>query len=102
MALVNRESVINKITTGLNRMSPPHGFEILSYKRNRGVDILLCDGGKIWVREHGYFEEEFEIEMDDLEKLLKNLIKREFPRSRKLRVSQLKGPDELGRPKKKL
>jgi hypothetical protein len=102
MALINRESVIPKIMTTLARMSPPQGVEILSYKRNRGVDVLLCPGETIRVREHGYGEEEFEVAADSLERLLKTLIKKEFPRSRKLRVSQISGPEELNRPKKKL
>ncbi len=102
MALINRDAVIKKIIKGLAKLSPPHGFEILSYKRNRGVDVLLLDEQTAWVREHGYREEDFEVGLENLEKLLKSLIKYEFPRSRKLRVYQIKCPDELNRPRKKL
>ena len=102
MALVNRDAVIKKVINGLAKLSPPHGFEILSYKRNRGIDVLLLDDETIWVREHGYKEEDFEVTKENLAKLLKSLIKYEFPRSRKLRVYQIKCPDELNRPRKKL
>lgn len=102
MALINRDSVIKKIVSGLAKLAPPHGFEILSYKRNRGIDILLIGKETVWVREHGYTEEDFEVPPDELERLLKTLIKYEFPRSRKLRVYQIQCPDELNRPRKKL
>lgn len=102
MALVNIETIGKKISAMLAKLDAPQGFEILSYKRNRGIAVLLRDRETVWVREHGYREEEQEVGLEELPKLLKTLIKREFPRSRKLRVYQIAGPEELNQPRKKL
>ncbi len=102
MALINIETVGKKIATVLVKLDPPQGLEILSYKRNRGIVVLLRDRKTVWVREHGYLEEEQEVGIEELPKLLKAIIKREFPRSRKLRVYQISGPEELDQQRKKL
>ena len=102
MALVNIDSIQSKVLNALKKMAPPQGMEILSYKRNRGISILLQEEGTLWVREHGYRELEFEIPCHALGKLLKSLLKVEFPRSRKVRFYQLGGPEELNQPRKKL
>ena len=102
MALINIDSVLKKITTSLTKLESKQGMEVLSYKRNRGIDILKLDTDTVRVREHGYREEEHQVNMTGLPKLLKSMIKREFPRSRKVRFYQVANPDELGQPKKKL
>jgi hypothetical protein len=102
MALLNREAVVKKIVMAITKLEASHGFEILSYKRDRGIDILRMGEESVWIREHGYREEDFELPITELAKRLKSLIKYEFPRSRKLRVYQISCPDELNRPRKKL
>ena len=102
MALVPIDNIVQKILRMLKKVEPHQGVEILSYKRNRGVSILLNQDESFWLREHGYNEEEFHSEKEELPKLLKTIIKREFPRSRKLRVYQLSGPDKVNQPRKKL
>ncbi len=102
MALVNVETVLQKTSAMLTGLEPPHGIEILSYKRNRGVALLLVAQDTVLVRERGYREAEWQIDRKELPRLLKTLIKREFPRSRKLRVYQISGPNALDKPRKKL
>ena len=41
---------------------------------------------KLMVIEDGYFKDRFLIKPDKLKKLLKTLLKREFPRSKKIRL----------------
>lgn len=102
MALINVETVLKKTSAMLAGLEPPHGVEILSYKRNRGVALLLVDRDTVLVRERGYREAEWRIDRKELPRLLRTLIKREFPRSRKLRVYQISGPNALDTPRKKL
>ena len=102
MALVNIDSVIRTLVQKLKKLSPPQGIELLSYKRNRSVTVLWQKDGLLTVRERGYHEENFLVERSALQKLIKSLIKREFPRSRKLRLYQVAGPEGLDRPRKKL
>ena len=102
MALVNIDSVLRSLLQKLEKLNPPQGIELLSYKRNRSIAVLLLDDDKILVRERGYREAEQHVEKDLLSKHLKALIKYEFPRSRKERMYQLDGPLELEKARKKL
>ncbi len=96
MALVNLESALRKAVFSLKKCSPGCGLEILSYKRNRGVSIWKCQDETYMLREHGYLEQRVEVEEGELTKILKAIMKREFPRSRKVRIYSLKDPSLVG------
>ena len=102
MALVNIDSVLRNLLQKLEKLNPPQGIELLSYKRNRSIAVLLLKDGKFLVRERGYRDEEQVIEKAGLSKCLKSLIKYEFPRSRKVRIYQVDNPQELEKSRKKL
>ncbi|MCK5340673.1 MAG: hypothetical protein KAJ60_06335 [Desulfobulbaceae bacterium] len=102
MALINRDSAIERVISILKKLKPDQGVEVLSYKRNRGISLVLVDNDTVFLRERGYVTEEYEIPMDVLRKTMKTLVKREFPRSRKVRVYNIEGPEEVGRKRKKL
>lgn len=102
MALINVGAVPDHIMTLLGKNI--HGVELLTYKRNRGISITKDQKCLLHVREWGYHDEEWVIEQSSLSKRLKILLKREFPRSRKVRLYQLKSPDDfnLGQQRKKI
>lgn len=102
MALVNIDSVIRTLLPKLEKLSPPQGIELLSYKRNRSIAVLLLGDNTFLVRERGYREKEQIVEKNGLQKHLKSLIKYEFPRSRKIRLYQINTPKDLEKPWKKL
>ncbi len=102
MALLNIESVLQRVCRGVKKLPQGAGLEILSYKRNRGVAVIRVGDDDYFVRERGYEQAEFQVGGKDLPKILKSIIKREFPRSRKLRVYSVSNVEELDRPKKKL
>lgn len=102
MALVNIDSVLRTLLQKLNKLNPPQGIELLSYKRNRSIAVLLLDENNILVRERGYRDEEQIIEKSLLPNYMKKLIKYEFPRSRKVRLYQVESPLELEKTRKKL
>jgi len=102
MALVNIDSVIRTLLQKLDKLSPPQGIELLSYKRNRSVAVLLLNDSTVLIRERGYREAEQVLGKNGLQKHLKTLIKYEFPRSRKIRLYQIDHPGELDRERKKL
>ena len=54
------------------------------------------------VIEHGYLQQELRLAPDELAKALKGIIKREFPRSRKVRIYNLAGAEDFDRQRKKL
>jgi hypothetical protein len=102
MALINIDTAIKRAIQMLRKLSAPQGVEILTYKRNRGVSVIREDEDLLAVRERGYEENEYSVSFKDLPKLLKSISKREFPRSRKVRVYQLANPEEEGQDRKKL
>lgn len=102
MALVNLDSVIPSLLQKLEKLRPPQGIELLSYKRNRSVAVLLLGDNRFLVREQGYCEAEMVVGKDELQKNLKALVKYEFPRSRKIRLRQIDKPLDLEKPRKKL
>jgi len=102
MALVNIDTVLRTLLHRLDKLSPPQGIELLSYKRNRSIAVLLQENNTILVRERGYRSSEKVLGRPGLLKHLKSLIKYEFPRSRKLRICQVAGPADLDRDRKKL
>jgi hypothetical protein len=102
MALVNIDTVLRTLLQRLDKLSPQQGIELLSYKRNRYVALVLQDDSTVLVRERGYRTSEKILCRDGLLKYMKSLIKYEFPRSRKLRIYQLEGPADLNRDRKKL
>ncbi len=102
MALVNIDSALLKICRALKKCEPGKGVEVLSYKRNRGVSIIKQDQGGYFIKERGYENQELQVEERQLKKMLQSIMKREFPRSRKVRVYGIDGMEQLNRPLKKL
>ena len=97
MALVNIAIVIADTRRALKKIDPPGGVELLSYKRNRTIAVIKKNSNLLRVRERGYKEQEIELHYDQLGKELKIMIKREFPRSRKVRLVKFSDPQQLER-----
>ncbi len=102
MALINIQSAIKQVVRIVRRLEPPQGVEVLTYKRNRGITIIKIDAETVSVQERGYAENTFLVDVKDLGKQLKIISKREFPRSRKVRIYQLDSPYCLGIKRKQL
>ncbi len=97
MALVNIDTVQFELKRYLKNCPVGGGLEIMSYKRNRTVAVILKEPEKILVLENGYKVRDFEFSRDNLFKKLKPIFKREFPRSRKLRLFKFNDRAELER-----
>lgn len=102
MALVPIDSLHRRVMRILENIDAPGGLEILSYKRNRSVALIRMRGGKYQVIERGFTLQECLVEEDALPRVLKAIIKREFPRSRKVRLFKLTTCEELERQRQKI
>ncbi len=102
MALMNIQSAIKRVVQIVAKLESPQGVEILTYKRNRGITIIKIDDETLSVQERGYEEKIFQVTKSNLAKELKSIAKREFPRSRKVRVYQLDSPYCLGIKRKQI
>ena len=67
-------------------METGDSLELLTWKKDRSLLLVKQSGEKVVVVERGFVEEEYQIEFNKLKKLLKSLLKREFPRSHKIRI----------------
>ena len=102
MALINVDSALKRVLSQVKKLVPDQGLEILSYKRNRGVTLVKIGEETIEVSERGYRDETFVIPITELQRILKAIMKIEFPRSRKVRIYQILEPEDRDRPRKKL
>lgn len=75
----------------LDKLPAGHALEIRSYKRDRFVVIVKTSSAELTFIEDGFFQQTFTAPADKLRKELKGIVKREFPRSNKVRLYQL-GP----------
>ena len=84
------------------KTTPPGGVALFSYKRNRFVAIIRQDEETFLIKEDGYIVQEVVSRTDGLSRLLKEMIKREFPRSRKVRLVKFIDPSALENPRQKI
>lgn len=102
MALINIDNIVQDVQRMLKSTDANAGLEIMSYKRNRAISITRVDDNNFIVIENGYIHEENSISNDQLGKHLKKLVKREFPRSRKVRIFKFTDPEQLQRHHQKI
>lgn len=102
MALVNIDTALRDAVKIMHTRPENGGVELLSYKRNRTVALTRSSDSTIRIQENGYVIEDVEIAMSELSKKLKTIIKREFPRSRKIRFFKFSSPEELNRIRQKI
>jgi len=95
MALINISNILNESLRALKTASATGGIGLFSYKRNRKVIITRISHSHFLVREDGYVTSTKELKRDKFEKELRTIIKREFPRSRKVRLYKFNHEDEL-------
>ena len=84
--MIDKTKIIDTVCKRLKKLPLGHYIDLKTYKRNRTVIIVKVDEKKLLVIEDGYFKDRFLIKSDKLKKLLKILLKKEFPRSKKIRL----------------
>ncbi len=87
--MVDISSAANTVIRRLAGVSEGSGIRMLTFKKDRSVTIVRIDAGTFRVIEQGFENREFVVEEKRLRKTVKNLLKREFPRSRKVRLSKV-------------
>jgi hypothetical protein len=79
-------TVIPTVISRLKKLPFGHGIDLRTYKRNRSVLIIRETDDRLTVVQDGFGKERFEVSITDLPRLLKKLLKKEFPRSNKVRL----------------
>ena len=92
--MLDISALIPNIQAKLDKMPSGHALDLRTYKRNRSVIILKKDEDSFLFLENGFHQDRFTVSADKVRKTLKKMLKKEFPRSRKVRVYDLGAWDE--------
>lgn len=92
--MIDKTKIITTILTRLQNLPSNHYLDVRTYKRNRSVLIIKIDNDSLKVIENGFFYEEYEVQQKDFKRLFKSILKKEFPRSTKIRLYTMGVYDE--------
>lgn len=85
--MIDKTNIISAVMERLQNLEVGHYLDVRTYKRNRCVFFVKKGEDDYLVIENGYFQERFEnVPLKKIKKLFKTLLKKEFPRSTKIRV----------------
>ena len=91
--MVDKSAAIATVLTKVKSLAVGHSLTLKTYKRDRSVTIVKQDTDAFLVRQQGFEQEEFGVAGTKLGRLLKRLLKKEFPRSNKIHLS-MHGPEQ--------
>ena len=80
---VDRGRLLHETLARLARLEEGEGLLLQPFKKDRAICVIL-QKGMYQVLERGFVKKEFIVEMKKIRKLLKNLCRKEFPRSNKV------------------
>ncbi len=84
--MIDKDKIIETVIGRLKKLPVGHYLDVRTYKRNRYVMIVRQDQENLLVIQNGYESNRFHIKNKELKKLMKTLLKKEFPRSNKVRL----------------
>jgi hypothetical protein len=79
-------TVIPTVLRRIKKLPFGHGLDLRTYKRDRSILITRKTDDRFTVIQNGFGKEQFEVSTTELTRLLKGLLKKEFPRSNKVRL----------------
>ncbi len=86
----DKATIIPTVIERLNKLKKGQCLDMRTFKRNRSVAIICTGNDCFNVIERGFHEESWEaLNAEKIKRLLKTLLKREFPRSNKIRLYTL-------------
>lgn len=84
--MIDKANAISTVMSRAAKLAVGSGMDLRTYKRDRSVVISRVAEDIYEVMEDGFEKNRFEVDEKGLKKILKTLMKREFPRSNKIRV----------------
>lgn len=91
--MIDKATALENILRRLEKLAPGHCLDLRTYKRNRSVVIKKIGPDSFVAVQDGFEQGRYKVDRAKMKKLLKTLLKKEFPRSTKIRVYDL-GPCE--------
>lgn len=84
--MIDKTKASEAVLERLGKLPVGHYLELRTYKRNRALYIVKKGEDDYVIIEDGYVKERFCVGDDKLKKTLSTLLKKEFPRSHKVRL----------------
>ncbi|MCF8086300.1 MAG: hypothetical protein K9J48_05345 [Desulfohalobiaceae bacterium] len=92
--MLDVSALIPAVLAKLDKLPSGHALDLRTYKRNRSVIIRKQDEDSFLFLENGFYQDRLTVPGDKVKKTLKKMLRKEFPRSRKVRVYELGPWDE--------
>ena len=86
--MIDINAAIPAVMARLKQLPAGATLELLTFKRDRGVRIAKVADNEFSTTEFGYRDETADTDLKGLKKLLKTVVKREFPRSNKAHLRE--------------
>ena len=101
--MLDKSSVVRVVLERLKKLPTGHYLDLRTYKRDRSVLIVKRGEEDLLVVEDGFYKDSFTVDIAKLKGLLKSLLKKEFPRSNKVRIYMMGeySPDRVAEVKRK-
>lgn len=87
--MIDKATALQTVLRRAKKIPVGHAIDLRTYKRNRSVVIKRIGDDEYDVVEKGFHEDRFQVSHGKMKKLLKTLLKKEFPRSTKIRLYDL-------------
>ncbi len=86
----DKATIIPTVMVRLSKLQHGQCLDMRTFKRDRSVAFIRTGDDSFTVVERGFHEEIWEgLTAEDIKKLMKTMLKREFPRSNKIRLYAL-------------
>ncbi|UZP69073.1 hypothetical protein N1030_08920 [Desulfovibrio mangrovi] len=93
--MIDKTTLIATVLQRAAKLERGHCLDVRTYKRNRSVALVRTGYDAFTVIEDGFEQERWEeVSMEKLKRLLKQLLKKEFPRSHKVRLYTMSSYEE--------
>lgn len=93
--MIAKSNIIPAVLERLQSLPVGHYLDVRTYKRNRYVFFVKKDEDNILIIENGFYQERYEnMPLKKIKKIFKIILKKEFPRSTKIRVYNMGEFDE--------
>lgn len=93
--MIDKVTAIENVLTRMTKMPLGSAIDLRTYKRNRSVLIRRVGEDDYEVEQNGYEQNSFAVDGSKMKKLLKTLLKKEFPRSTKIRLYNLDAAEAM-------
>lgn len=92
--MLDKGSALATVLGRAEKLLVGQGLDLRTYKRDRSVAVVRLGADAYEIREEGFERKTYTSDLKGLKRLLRKLLKREFPRSRKIRLHPLPAEEE--------